>query len=219
MAVGSRSTTTAATGPSPGRSRRWGWSSRRGSGTSSRSATTRSARIGWVAVAGARRLDEAFERPDDFDLATFWAESSAAYERDAPRVEVTVRVREDRIGWLRRAVGGPTVDRAVRLPVEDPEDWQHLRLRIDWPDEVPAFLLSVGPGLEVLDPPDIRQQTIDLARATVAHYARFCRPGRAAGRLAAAPSAGHQPKRAGEGRRAGPAAAGRRRPRSRAGRA
>ena len=122
-------------------------------------------------VAGARRLDEPFERPDDFDLATFWAESSAAYERDAPRVEVTVRVREDRIGWLRRAVGGPAVDRAVRLPVEDPEDWQHLRLRIDWPDEVPAFLLSVGPGLEVLDPPDIRQQTIDLARATVAHYA------------------------------------------------
>jgi predicted DNA-binding transcriptional regulator YafY len=128
-------------------------------------------------VAGARRLDEPFERPDDFDLATFWAESSAAYERDAPRVEVTVRVRDDRIGWLRRAVGGPAVDRAVRLPVEDPEDWQHLRLRIDWPDEVPAFLLSVGPGLEVLDPPDIRQQTIDLARATVAHYAGSAGPG------------------------------------------
>ena len=55
------------------------------------------------------------------------------------RVEVTVRVQENRIEWLRDAVGGATVDAAVRrLPVDDPDGWQRLRLRLDWPGEVPA---------------------------------------------------------------------------------
>src|SRR5262249_43932639 len=36
--------------------------------------------------------DERVERPEDFDLATFWTESSAAYERDTPRIEVTLRL-------------------------------------------------------------------------------------------------------------------------------
>src|SRR3954454_22221113 len=39
-------------------------------------------------VAGATALEERFERPASFDLASTWAESSAAYERDAPRVDV-----------------------------------------------------------------------------------------------------------------------------------
>ncbi|MEP6681034.1 MAG: WYL domain-containing protein, partial [Chloroflexota bacterium] len=43
-------------------------------------------------VAAAMPLDQHFERPRDFDLAGFWAESIATYEREAPRVEVTVRV-------------------------------------------------------------------------------------------------------------------------------
>jgi predicted DNA-binding transcriptional regulator YafY len=121
-------------------------------------------------VVGARALNERFERPDRFDLAAFWAESSAAYEREAPRVEVTVRVQENRIEWLRDAVGGAAVDAAVRLPADDPDGWQRLRLRLDWPTEVPARLLSVGPYLEVLEPPEIRQRLIEIARATAARY-------------------------------------------------
>jgi predicted DNA-binding transcriptional regulator YafY len=121
-------------------------------------------------VVGARPLDERFERPDRFDLAAFWAESSAAYERDVPRVEVTVRIPEDRLGWLRRAVGGTAVDAADRLPGDGPDGWQRLRLRLDWPSEVPAQLLAVGPDLEVLEPLEIREQLIEIARATAARY-------------------------------------------------
>src|SRR3954464_5539639 len=41
-------------------------------------------------------LDDAtFERPGEFDLAAFWAEASAAYERDTPSVEVTLRIVRD----------------------------------------------------------------------------------------------------------------------------
>jgi predicted DNA-binding transcriptional regulator YafY len=131
--------------------------------------STRTYRVG--RVTGARPLDERFERPDAFDLAAFWVESSTAYERDTPRVEVVLRIRPDRIGWLRRAVGDRSVDAAETLPSDDdPEGWTHLSLRVDWPEEVPALLLAVGPNLEVIEPVDIRERLIANARATLARY-------------------------------------------------
>ena len=58
-------------------------------------------------VLDATLLDDRVERPVGFDLAAYWQESSAAYERDVPTVEVTVRVPADRHGgsptpWVRR---------------------------------------------------------------------------------------------------------------------
>ncbi|MFL5680137.1 MAG: helix-turn-helix transcriptional regulator [Chloroflexota bacterium] len=122
-------------------------------------------------VAAATALEERFERPASFDLAATWAESSAAYERDAPRVDVTVRIRPDRLDRLAAAVGSRAVDDAERLPDADPEGWLRLRLRLDWPPEVPGHLLSVGADLEVIDPPETRDRLVELARRVVARYA------------------------------------------------
>jgi predicted DNA-binding transcriptional regulator YafY len=121
-------------------------------------------------VSGATMLEERFDRPDAFDLASWWAESSAAYERDTARVEVTVRIRPDRVDLLRRAVGERAVDGALDLAADDSAGWRHLRLNLDWPDEVPGLLLGVGASLEVLDPPEIRQRLIAIARATIDRY-------------------------------------------------
>ena len=130
--------------------------------------STRTYRIGRVSRAMA--TGERFDRPDGFDLAAFWAESSAAYERDTARVDVTVRIRPDRVGWLRRAFGDLAVDAAVEIAADDPAGWHHLALRLDWPDEVPGLLLGVGPDLEVLDPPEIRQRLFAIAWATIERY-------------------------------------------------
>ena len=128
----------------------------------------RTYRVGRVSVASL--LEERFDRPEAFDLAAWWTESSAAYERDTDRVEVTVRIRPDRIDWLRRSFGDRPVDAAVDLAVDDPAGWRHLRLRLDWPKEVPGLLLGVGPGIEVLHPPEIRERLIAIARATLERY-------------------------------------------------
>jgi predicted DNA-binding transcriptional regulator YafY len=114
--------------------------------------------------------EDRFARPEGFDLAAFWAESSAAYERDAPRVDVTLRVREDRLWRLRDVVGSQVVDAATRIEEPDPEGWIRLRVRLDWPDEVPAQLLSVGSNVEVLDPPEIRDGVSRIARRIVELY-------------------------------------------------
>ena len=116
-------------------------------------------------------LEEPFERPDGFDLAAYWTESAAAYERDAPRIEVTLRIRPDRIGHLMDAVGRAAVDAAERLDEPDPEGWLRLRIRLDWPEEVPARMLAAGRWVEILDPPEVRRLVADTARAVAARYA------------------------------------------------
>jgi len=122
-------------------------------------------------VQAAELQDERFERPETFDLAGFWAESSAAYEREAPRVSVTLRVHPDRLDELRRAVGSRMVNEAERLTDGDPAGWLRLRLRLDWPDDVSNQLLAAGPDVEVLDPAEVRERLIELARLTLDRYA------------------------------------------------
>ena len=122
-------------------------------------------------VAAARPSTERFERPASFDLPAFWTEASAAYEREASRVEVTVRLRPDRMDALRQAVGDRSVDGATRLNEPDPEGWTRLRLRLDWPEEVPGRLLGMGADLEVLTPAEIRTGLVETAKATLERYA------------------------------------------------
>jgi predicted DNA-binding transcriptional regulator YafY len=121
-------------------------------------------------VVAAEPSDDRFERPDGFDLARYWAESSEAYERDVARVAVDVRVDPDRLGILRDAVGNIALDAAEYLSEPDPQGWLRLRVRVDWPDEAPLTMLRAGPWIEVLGPPEIRARVAAAARAIVGRY-------------------------------------------------
>ncbi|MGP1674111.1 MAG: helix-turn-helix transcriptional regulator [Candidatus Limnocylindrales bacterium] len=133
-------------------------------------------------VRDAEVLDARFDRPESFDLASHWAESSAAYERAADAVTVEVRVLEGRLERLVSAVGQAAVDAAERLDGTDLDGWLHLRLTLSWPDEVPGRLLSVGSGLEVLEPVAIRAEVIAMAERVLVRYRDDAPPG--AGRSA-----------------------------------
>jgi predicted DNA-binding transcriptional regulator YafY len=122
-------------------------------------------------ISRATPTEERFERPEEFDLAAYWAESSAAYEREAPRLELVVRVRQDRMGLLRSFVGRSAVAGAERLGEPDGDGWVRLKLRVEWPDEAPRTLLGMGPDLEVIEPAGVRERLAELARETVARYA------------------------------------------------
>ena len=121
-------------------------------------------------VIEATLTDEPVERPDGFDLAAYWTESSAAYERDAPTVEVVVRIAADQAWRIADVYGRATLDAAERLDDPDPDGWLRLRLRVSWPDEVASRLLAVGPNLEVLEPADVRERVIAIAGRVVARY-------------------------------------------------
>jgi predicted DNA-binding transcriptional regulator YafY len=121
-------------------------------------------------VASVAQLDERFQRPEEFDLGSYWTESSAAYERDTPRTAVTIRVDPSRIDRLMSLFGRQTVDAAERMDEPDPDGWLRLRLRLDWPSEVPAMLVGIGSQMEVLDPPEVRESVAAMARAVAERY-------------------------------------------------
>ncbi len=120
-------------------------------------------------IVDAVALEERTERPAGFDLATFWAESSAAFERDTPRVDVVVRLPRARLERLGDAVGWNAIETAETLDEPEP-DWVRLRLDLSWPDEVPSRLLSAGSSVEVLEPFEIRERVIATARRIVERY-------------------------------------------------
>jgi predicted DNA-binding transcriptional regulator YafY len=122
-------------------------------------------------VTSVEPVGEHFERPADFELAAYWSESSAAFERDFPRAVVTVRLRADRLDRLAAAVGDRAVANSERLAHADGEGWLRLRLRLDWPNEVPGQLLSLGSDVEILEPAETRERVVALARAIVEQYA------------------------------------------------
>jgi predicted DNA-binding transcriptional regulator YafY len=121
-------------------------------------------------VAAARLLDERFERPEGFDLAAFWTESSAAFEREQPRIEVTVRVQPTGVAKLRELVGDGAVDAALDRAEPAADGRRVLRLLLDWPEEVASRLTGAGDQVEVLEPTWIREAIVELAAAALRTY-------------------------------------------------
>lgn len=116
--------------------------------------------------------DDRFERPDEFDLADFWSDSIAAYERSVERLEVVIRVRPDRLDALADAVGAQAMRSATTLPSPANDDWSHLRMRLEWPEEAHEQLLRLGPAVEVLEPTELRERIVTSAAGVLERYGR-----------------------------------------------
>ncbi len=124
-------------------------------------------------VMGVAGQAEKAQRPEGFDLAAYWAESIATYEREAPRLEVTVRVRRDAYRRLEDVFSAAVIASARDVPDADPEPdtWRRVVLTLDWPREAAGKLLAMGTSLEVLEPPSLRAEVGALAIAVAARYA------------------------------------------------
>jgi predicted DNA-binding transcriptional regulator YafY len=114
--------------------------------------------------------DEAFERPDGFDLVSYWLESTAAYERDHRRLELVIRVDPHHTGWLSWVLGDDAIASAERLTDPDPEGWLRLRARVLWPEDAAGRLLALGGAVQVLEPAELRDQLVGLARAALLRH-------------------------------------------------
>jgi predicted DNA-binding transcriptional regulator YafY len=121
-------------------------------------------------IRAARPTGETFDRPADFDLARHWTDSIAAYERDTPRIVVTVDVQPGAIGMLAALVGDRAVHEAERLAGGD-AGWMRLRLSADWPEEVPGRLVAMGGSVQIVEPDHVREQALDMARSLLARHA------------------------------------------------
>jgi predicted DNA-binding transcriptional regulator YafY len=120
----------------------------------------------------ARVLDEPFQRPAGFDLAAWWAESSGAYEREVPKLDVVVRVLADAEWRLADAVGSRVVREGQRVGPPDADGRQVFRITLDWPDEASGRFVAAAPEVEVIEPAQLRDQIRSIAGAAVEAYSR-----------------------------------------------
>ena len=106
--------------------------------------------------ASVRTRDEGFERPEGFELASYWAEWSRTFEQSLPRVEVKVRASELARRFLPQDLQGE--DGVYVVGFQTFED---------------AFreLLKFGPDAEVLEPAPLRARLAATAREVAALYA------------------------------------------------
>ena len=115
-------------------------------------------------------LDETFERPDGFDLQAHWADYQRDYERRIYRDNATVRLSP--AGRELLFLLGPIVARAAREAMTEPDGdgWASTVVPIESLRHALHALLQLGPDVEVLGPPQLRELVADAARELAARY-------------------------------------------------
>jgi predicted DNA-binding transcriptional regulator YafY len=105
--------------------------------------------------ASVRMREDAFERPEDFDLAEYWEEWSRSFEASVRQVEVKIRASD----VVRRLL---------------PEDLREERgvyvVRFDSLDDAFRELLKFGTDAEVIAPVELRERIAATARDVAAIY-------------------------------------------------
>jgi predicted DNA-binding transcriptional regulator YafY len=121
-------------------------------------------------VREALTLDEAFERPDGFDLQAHWADYQRDYARRVYRGSATVRLSP--AGRELLFLLGPIVARAARDAMDEPDasGWASTTVPIESMRHALHALLQLGADVEVLGPPELRDMVAASARELAGRY-------------------------------------------------
>jgi predicted DNA-binding transcriptional regulator YafY len=114
-------------------------------------------------------LDEPCIRPPDFDLAGYWKRSTSEFMASIPRYPVSVRLTQS---VLARLIHSGRFIRLEQVGPPDEQGWVAARLSFDLQDEACGYLLSFGTEIEILEPRELRERVIHLARSLAAFYAQ-----------------------------------------------
>ena len=118
-------------------------------------------------VQAATISDQPSLRPANFNLADFWAESSANFVANLPRYLVTVRVDPAILPELRCAGRFPQL--APMGPV-DAEGWQKVALQFETEREAGQYILGFGSQIEVIEPQTLQTRVLEGAKRIVTLY-------------------------------------------------
>ena len=108
-------------------------------------------------------LAETFARPDDFDLAAWWAASSAAFDQSLLVYRCRVRLSPYAQQALPRVVPHDAVRRMLaEAGPADADGWRALELLLEGEDVAVDQLAGLGDGVEILEPPELRRRLHEL---------------------------------------------------------
>ena len=115
-------------------------------------------------ILDAQLLDQPCNRPDDFDLAEFWAASSAQYRANLPSYPVTARFAPSAIPRLNDQANCHAVN---RIGAPDQSGWCQVELTFAEEVEACGYLFRFGSQVKIVDPPDLHTKIVELAQAFI----------------------------------------------------
>ncbi|MBA9007408.1 helix-turn-helix transcriptional regulator [Thermomonospora cellulosilytica] len=114
-----------------------------------------------------------FDRDESFDLRAFWAERAAQFVETLLHETVGIRLTPAGVRLLRYAVEPPASRRALQTAGEPDEQGRvTTRLPVESLDVAYTQLMRLGPEVEVLDPPELRDRMAEAATRLAALYHR-----------------------------------------------
>ena len=118
-------------------------------------------------------LAETFQRPRDFDLEAAWTRSRESFESRGPGYRVVIRTAPEALAMLLRVLSGRVSEPIVRIADAHSaaDGWRRLRLTFPAQGAARAALLQFGELVEVLEPPELREEMAEHALALVELYA------------------------------------------------
>ncbi|MFJ9943036.1 helix-turn-helix transcriptional regulator [Streptomyces erythrochromogenes] len=105
-------------------------------------------------------------RPPGFDLATAWRTLSGAFQDGMHAVTARARVHPDALALLQRFLGG-----RVRVGGPLPDGWTEVWVDGPAAKALAGHLAGLGAGVEVLEPPEVRQWLARIAAELTGMYA------------------------------------------------
>ncbi|MBV2187338.1 MAG: YafY family transcriptional regulator [Rhizobium sp.] len=116
--------------------------------------------------------EERFERPGDFDLASYWSENTRRLEEELHPNMATLRLSSWGLAMLQH--NSPSFVRS-RMEVSkepDADGWHTVRLPVATNRHAVSELLRLGADVEVLEPADLRAAMCEEVRRLVDRYRR-----------------------------------------------
>ena len=114
------------------------------------------------------RVSQAASRvPDGFDLPTFWEASKSRMIAGVPHFAVVVRAQSRLVSQFKTTARWSRIESVGEA---DADGWQTINMRFELEEDVCAFVLSLGPGVELLEPSHLRAQIATRAAATAAAH-------------------------------------------------
>lgn len=111
--------------------------------------------------------DQPYTRPQGFDLAQYWSQSSASFVASLPRYPATLRMTPAAFQHI------PPISRLIHVEHVEPPDaggWITVRVVFETEDSACGYILSHGAQIEVVEPLELRERVISLAASVIEFY-------------------------------------------------
>jgi predicted DNA-binding transcriptional regulator YafY len=120
-------------------------------------------------ITSAEIKDEKFTRPEGFDLPACWEKSNVEFKAQMPKYYATLRVSPD---VLPRMYIAGRFARVEKVGEAEEDGWIKVWMRFHMEWDASEYVLSFGSKVEVVEPDELRESVIRMAKSVIDFYDR-----------------------------------------------